>query len=253
MIVLSARSLSKSFGTLAVTRNVSLELAKGARHAIIGPNGAGKTTLINLLSGTLRPDAGAIYLGGEDSTNLKPYQRANRGLGRTFQINTLFPGFTPRQAVTLAICERTGTSRNLIRPLSRHEAEVEEAIALLHRVGLGSVADLPTRDLAYGHQRALEIALGLAAKPRVLLLDEPAAGIPKSESGMLFEVIAMLPADVAVLFIEHNIELVFRFADRISVLVAGKIIREGAPAEIADDPEVRAVYLGSKHRGRAAS
>lgn len=253
MKVLSAVNVSKSFGALAVTRNVTLELEDGARHAIIGPNGAGKTTLINLLSGILKPDSGTIRLGDQDATNLLPHQRARRGLGRTFQINNLFPGFTPMEAVMLAVCEHTGAVRKPFALLSGHSAEMEEAEALVRQVGLSTVAHYPTADLAYGHQRALEIALALASRPRFLLLDEPAAGVPKRESASLFEIIAALPKSVAVLFIEHNIELVFRFAERISVLVAGEIIHEGTPAEIAADSRVRAVYLGSKSHGRHAS
>ena len=244
-IALATRGLSKKFGALAVTQDVRFELPAGARHALIGPNGAGKTTFINLLTGMLAPDAGTIELDGKPITRLPPQARVKRGLARTFQINTLFPDLTPLEAVTLAVCERRGISRQWLRPLASRRAAIEEAATLLSQLGLGGESRQPTRQLAYGHQRVLEIALALATRPHVLLLDEPAAGVPAQESGILYEVISALPAAIAVLFIEHDMDLVFRFASRITVLVSGRILREGPPAEIAEDPEVRAVYLGT--------
>jgi ABC-type branched-subunit amino acid transport system ATPase component len=247
MMALETRGLRKAFGSLTVADDVALSLPVGARHALIGPNGAGKTTLINLVTGALKPDAGTVSLMGEEVTRLEPFARVRKGLGRTFQINTLFPKLTPLEAVVVAVCERRGIAGRFLAPLTRRTEEIDEAMALLATVGLADVALRPTEALAYGQQRLLEIALALATKPRVLLLDEPAAGVPRSESGALFEVIAALPEDISVLFIEHDMTLVFKFASRITVLVQGAVLTEGTPAEIAADPRVREVYLGAGH------
>lgn len=247
MNVLETQNLSKSFGKLVVADDISLRLPKGGRHALIGPNGAGKTTLINLVTGALKPDSGAVFLDGQDVTNAPSFARVKAGLGRTFQINTLFAKLTPLHSVTMAICERNGVSGHWIKPLSRRDAEIDEAYALLTQIGLGDECTRQTSDLAYGQQRMLEIALALASKPQVLLLDEPAAGVPKSESGELFRIIAALPADISVLFIEHDMNLVFTFASQITVLVQGAILIEGPPEKIANDPLVREVYLGTDH------
>jgi ABC-type branched-subunit amino acid transport system ATPase component len=244
-LALSTKGLTKNFGALKVSQNIDFDLPAGARHALIGPNGAGKTTFINLLTGMLGPDSGTIALEGTDITALAPHERVKRGLARTFQINTLFPDLTPLEAVTLVVCERHGVSRRWYGSLARRSNITDEAYQLLKDLGLAAQARQRTRHLAYGHQRVLEIALAMATRPHVLLLDEPAAGVPAQESGILYEVISQLPADIAVLFIEHDMDLVFRFASRITVLVSGRILREGPPAEIAEDPEVRAVYLGT--------
>ena len=244
--VLTTRNLCKKFGALAVTQSVNFNLAAAARHALIGPNGAGKTSLINLLTGVLQPSAGEVWLAGENITRLRQDQRVKRGLVRTFQINTLFPHLTPLEAVALAVCERQGVAGRGFSSLAAHADAVEEAYALLLQLKLADVCNQVTRELAYGRQRLLEIALALACRPRVLLLDEPAAGIPTAESEELFEVIAALPRDISILFIEHDMRLVMRFAERITVMVAGQILVEGAPREIADDARVRAVYLGAK-------
>jgi ABC-type branched-subunit amino acid transport system ATPase component len=241
--------LNKSFGSLVVARDIQLALPQGARHALIGPNGAGKTTLINLITGMLRPDSGRIHLGPEDITALKPHQRVKRGLVRTFQINTLFPQLTALEAVVLAVSERRGFARNFWRGLTAFPDVVDEAHAILKSLSLGEDATRLTRELAYGQQRLLEIALALATRPSVLLLDEPAAGVPRDESADLFSAIAALPADITVLFIEHDMNLVFRFATRIIVMVAGGILVEGTPREISADPRVREVYLGGSHHG----
>jgi len=241
---LAADGLSRSFGSLRVADQVSFELPVGARYALIGPNGAGKTTLINLLTGILHPDAGRVFLDGAEVTGLDPDRRVKRGLARTFQINQLFPALTPLEAVTLAVCERMGLAGDWRRRLTSCRAAIDEAAELLAALRLTEDCNRPTAELAYGRQRLLEIALALAAKPKVLLLDEPAAGVPAAESAELFEVIAGLPADIAVLFIEHDMHLVFRFATRIIVLAAGRVLAEGTPAEIAEDPQVREVYLG---------
>jgi ABC-type branched-subunit amino acid transport system ATPase component len=237
-------ALAKRFGALEVTRDVSLTLPPGARHALIGPNGAGKTTLINLVTGQLAPDSGRILLGAEDVTRAPAARRVRRGLARTFQINTLFPDLAPIEAVTLAVVERERAAGRFWRPLAAHAAAIDEAFAILDRLHLADAATRPTRTLAYGEQRLLEIALALATRPRVLLLDEPAAGVPRDESAALFAVLAALPSDIAVLFIEHDMDLVFRFAARITVLVAGAVLIEADPATVRADPRVREVYLG---------
>jgi ABC-type branched-subunit amino acid transport system ATPase component len=246
---LSTHGLDKSFGSLVVAKDISISIPEGARYALIGPNGAGKTTLINLITGMLRPDAGHIRLGEDDITGLKPHQRVRRGLVRTFQINTLFPHLTAIEAVTLAVSERRGLAGNFWQALPAFPDAIEEAHAILQSLSLGGVATRLTRELAYGQQRLLEIALALATKPRVLLLDEPAAGVPRDASADLFAAIAGLPRDITVLFIEHDMNLVFRFASRIIVMVAGAILVEGSPQEIAADPRVREVYLGGAHHG----
>ena len=245
--VLETRNLNKAFGGLAVTREVNFRLGPGARHALIGPNGAGKTTFINQLTGVLSPTSGRVLLNGEDITGLPPHLRVKRGMARTFQINTLFPHMTPLEAVTLAICEREADTTRWFASMSNHARVVEEAYELLQRLDLTCVCNRPTRELAYGRQRLLEIALSLASSPKVLLLDEPAAGVPTGEAGALFEVIAALPSDISILLIEHDMELVFQFAERITVLVSGAILVEGSPQKIAADERVREVYLGAGH------
>lgn len=244
-IALQTQQLCKNFGALSAVDHVDFRLPVGARHALIGPNGSGKTTFINLLSGALRSTSGKIELRGHDITGLPADGRVKRGLARTFQINTLFPHLTPLEAVTLAVCERRGIGAALFRDLKRCTAEIDEAYELLLQVHLGDDIRKPTAELAYGRQRVLEIALALASKPSVLLLDEPAAGVPQSESGEILDAIAALPSDVAVLLIEHDIDLVFRFAQEITVLALGRTICKGPPAQIATDPEVRAIYLGN--------
>jgi ABC-type branched-subunit amino acid transport system ATPase component len=237
-------NLRRSFGGLRATDDVSLRLEKGSRHALIGPNGAGKTTLINLLTGVLRPSAGRILLEGEDVTGLRADERARRGLARTFQVNQLFPAMTPLETVGLAVSHRQGQDRQWWRPLGSRPAVVDEAVEILGRFGLADAMDQRVSGLPYGRQRLLEIALAIACRPRVLLLDEPAAGVPEAEREEILAGVAALPGDVTVLLIEHDMDLVFRFADRISVLVAGALLTEGTAAEVAADPRVRAVYLG---------
>jgi ABC-type branched-subunit amino acid transport system ATPase component len=250
--VLETQALRKNFGALAVTRDVSLSLPRGCRHALIGPNGAGKTTLINLITGQLKPDSGRILLEGTDITGVPAAARVRKGLTRTFQINTLFPDLTPLEAVTLAVLERERKAGQFWRNLSVHRDEIEEASGILDTLRLSDVATRATRTLAYGQQRLLEIALALATRPKVLLLDEPAAGVPRDESAMLFNVIAALPADMSVLFIEHDMNIVFAFATQIVVLVAGGVLVEAGPDTIGNDPRVREVYLGHG-KGHAAA
>jgi len=234
-----------------VAQDIDLALPGGVRYALIGPNGAGKTTLINLMTGMLRPDSGQIFLGdGENATEitwLRPDKRVHRGLARTFQINQLFPQLTPLEAVTLAILEREGSSKVWWRSLPAYEKAAEEAHGILASLNLKDLLNRQAKALAYGQQRLVEIALALATRPRVLLLDEPAAGVPRTESAELFEVIARLSSELTILFIEHDMEVVFRFASRILVMVGGRILVEGTPAEISRDERVREVYLGTRH------
>ena len=246
---LRTSGLRKSFGSLHVAQDIAITLPQGARYALIGPNGAGKTTLINLITGVLQPNAGQILLGEEDITALAPDLRVKRGLARTFQVNALFPDLQPLEAVTLAVCERLGVAGVWWRRLTGFGHAIDEAYAILESLRLGAVCYRATRELAYGQQRLLEIALALASKPTVLLLDEPAAGVPRQDSGELFEAIANLSSDITVLFIEHDMELVFRFASRVIVMVGGRLLLEGSPAEIAADPRVREVYLGHPRHG----
>ncbi|TRL35347.1 ABC transporter ATP-binding protein [Rhizobium straminoryzae] len=241
---LETQMLVKRFGGLIVTNEVSLSVRPGARHALIGPNGAGKTTLINLLTGALTPSGGRILLSGEDITATTPFERVRRGIARTFQINQLFNDLTPLESVMLAVGERLGHGNRLFRPLAADRAVSEEAAALLERFRLADVMCLPTRDLPYGKQRLLEIALAIALEPKVLLLDEPAAGVPEEDRHEVLAIVRALPADVTVLLIEHDMDLVFSFADRISVLAAGRLFAEGTVEEISGDPEVKAIYLG---------
>ena len=247
--VLQTRNLVKKFGGFIATDDVTLNVTAGARHALIGPNGAGKTTLINLLTGALTPTAGNVILAGDDVTVLQQHLRVKRGLARTFQINRLFADMTVLESVTLAVCERRGLGAKWWKPAAAHADAIDEAAQLLARLRLSDVANELTKNLAYGKQRLIEIALALAAQPRVLLLDEPAAGVPTVESRELFETIAALPREVTIVLIEHDMDLVFRFADRISVLVSGALLTEDVPDAIARDPRVRQLYLGEAAHG----
>ncbi len=244
---LETKLLCKSFGALAVSSDINFTLERGARHALIGPNGAGKTSFVNLVTGVLKPTSGNIYLGGRDITPLPQALRVKLGLVRTFQISALFKRLTVLENVTLAIAEREGTANDILRPAGHRRAEIEEAFSLLEPLGLANEAMRPVTELAYGRQRMIEIAMALALKPQVLLLDEPAAGVPPGETGAIIDTIERLPAGIAVLFIEHDMELVFRVAKRITVLVQGAVLVEGPPAQIAADPKVREVYLGESH------
>lgn len=245
--VLQISGLNKNFGAIEVSRNINLTLEKGARHALIGPNGAGKTTLVNLITGALRGSSGTIHLNGEDITNLPQAARTRRGMARTFQINQLFRGLTVLENVYMAISERTHASSRLWRPAGAERGIIAEALQHLDSLGLADDADKNVNELAYGRQRLIEIAIALAQRPRLLLLDEPAAGVPSSESHLILDVIERLDPDIAVLIIEHDMDVVFRFAKEITVLVAGAILTQGTPDQIAKDEQVRAVYLGQDH------
>jgi ABC-type branched-subunit amino acid transport system ATPase component len=241
--------LAKQFGALVVANNINFRLEAGARHALIGPNGAGKTTFVNLITGRLAPSAGRILLNDEDVTTLRQEERVRRGLGRTFQINALFKGLTVLENVCLAVTEHAGAGSQMLRLAGARRAVVEQSFALLERMGIADDAGRLVRELPYGRQRLVELAIALGLNPDVLLLDEPAAGVPSAENRIILDVIAQLPASVAVLIIEHDMELVFRFAQRITVLVQGAILLEGTPAEIAADARVREVYLGERQHG----
>jgi branched-chain amino acid transport system ATP-binding protein len=244
--VLETKGLVKQFGGITATDNVSLSVEKGARHALIGPNGAGKTTIINLLTGVLRPTAGTITLDGQDITHLEPHKRVQLGIARTFQINQLFADLTPLETIGLAVSERLELGRQWWRIVGSKGVVIEESVEILDRFHLADVMDERTANLPYGKQRLLEIALAIACRPRVLLLDEPAAGVPEAQRHDILDAVAALPKDVTVLLIEHDMDIVFSFADRISVLVNGALFVEGPPEEVAADPRVKAVYLGEE-------
>jgi ABC-type branched-subunit amino acid transport system ATPase component len=244
--ILETIGLEKRFGGIVAVQDFTLAVEKGARHALIGPNGAGKTTVINLLTGVLRPTAGRIVLDGRDITSLEPHQRVRLGVARTFQINQLFLDLTPLETIGLAVSERLGSGGNWWLLVGSKSAVTEEIVEIVERFHLADVMHERTAILPYGKQRLLEIALAFACRPHVLLLDEPAAGVPEAERYELLATIAALPAEVTVLLIEHDMDLVFSFADRISVLVNGGLFVDGAPDEVARDPRVRAVYLGEE-------
>jgi ABC-type branched-subunit amino acid transport system ATPase component len=244
--VLETKGLVKQFGGIVATNDVTLSVEKGARHALIGPNGAGKTTIINMLTGVLRPTAGTILLEGRDITGLEPHKRVQLGIARTFQINQLFADLTPIETIGLAVSERMQLGRQWWRLVGSKRIVIDESVEILDRFNLADVMDERTATLPYGKQRLLEIALAIACRPNVLLLDEPAAGVPEAERHGILDAVAALPRDVTVLLIEHDMDIVFSFADRISVLVNGALFVDGPPEEVAQDPRVKAVYLGEE-------
>ncbi|HEX6441589.1 MAG TPA: ABC transporter ATP-binding protein [Stellaceae bacterium] len=243
---LETRGLCKNFGALEVANNIDFRLERGARHALIGPNGAGKTSFVNLVTGALSPSGGQILIDGADITELSQSDRVKRGLARTFQVTALFRRLSALENVTLAIAEREGIAEGLLRPAGRHNRIIEEAFALLAGLGLADDALRPVSAIAYGRQRLIEIAVALGLAPKVLLLDEPAAGVPSGETSLVIDVVERLPPEIAVLIIDHDMDLVFRLARRITVMVEGRILVEGAPEAIAADPRVRQVYLGER-------
>ncbi len=248
-VVLQTHRLVKRFGGIVATDDISLRVERGARHALIGPNGAGKTTLINVLTGVLPPSSGRVELAGRDITGMAPHRRVALGLVRTFQINQLFSSLTPLQSLALVVSGRIGAAGRWWQPLGRNAAVAAECEQLLERFHLTEHANQATRQLPYGKRRLLEIGLAVALKPRVLLLDEPAAGVPAAERQDILATVAALPQDVSVLLIEHDMDVVFSFAKSMTVLVNGAVLTEGTPERIAADPHVKAVYLGDSLAG----
>jgi branched-chain amino acid transport system ATP-binding protein len=246
--MLRAVGLRKSFGALEATRDVSLHLRQGARHAIVGPNGSGKTTLFNLLSGELAPDAGRVFIDGRDATTLSPDARARAGLTRSFQKNNLFADLTVLENLTTAAAIAEGLGTVFWRGLSGFPAIARRAAALAERIRLAAFLDIPARALSYGAQRQLEIGLALAIAPKILLLDEPTAGMSAEETAAMTALIAGLPRELTLLVIEHDMAVVFGLAERITVLDYGSVLAEGSPAEIRASPEVRRRYLGETAR-----
>ncbi|NKN38683.1 ABC transporter ATP-binding protein [Agrobacterium sp. a22-2] len=243
--VFEVDQLRRNFGGLVVTNDVSISMAKGDRIALIGPNGAGKTTFVNLVTGNLKPSSGSVRLAGEDVTALNAMQRVRRGLVRSFQVTRLFYDMTPEEHVALAILQRQGKSGRMLGSYAGMPEVMDETNDILETLGLTALAHSKVSEIAYGQQRLLEIALALALKPKVLLLDEPAAGVPQSDTGRIEQALAKLPSDLAVLMIEHDMDLVFRFAKRVVVLAAGTVIFDGSPADVTKDARVREAYLGS--------
>ncbi|GAU82738.1 ABC transporter ATP-binding protein [Bosea sp. BIWAKO-01] len=242
--VLQTFNLVKAFGGITATDDVTFSLEKGARHALIGPNGAGKTTFVNLLTGVLRPTSGRVSLMGQDITGLSREARVKRGVARTFQINQLFGTMTPLEMISLVTAERLGRGMRLFQRLDADGEAIAETADILARFKLEDIMDQRIATLPYGKQRQIEIAAAFAARPSVLLLDEPAAGVPEAERRELLETVAALPDDVSVLLIEHDMDIIFRFATRITVLVNGRVLTEGEPAVVARDPAVKQAYLG---------
>ena len=246
MSALEVRGLRKSFGSLVVTDNVNLDLVAGERHALIGPNGAGKTSLVHQLAGQLAPDAGSIRLDGHKIDGLPPERICRLGLARAFQRNTLFRDLSAHENVRLAVQSRHGPRWNPFVRISDHHELADLAEASLARVGLAGRAAVAVRALSYGECRQLEIAIALACEPKVLLLDEPTSGISPTETRQIADLIASLPASIAILLVEHDMDVVFAIADRITVLHRGAVLASGTPAQITADPAVREVYLGGR-------
>ncbi len=241
---LQTQGLSRHFGALKAVQNIDFALDAGARHALIGPNGAGKTTFINLLTGVLAPSQGRVLLSGRDITATGQAERVKLGVARTFQINRLFRGLSVLENVSMSVAERRGVASSMLSAIGRRSDVIADSMQLLETLKLADVASHRVSELPYGRQRLIELAITIGLKPNVLLLDEPAAGVPSAESHIILDAIDGLPKDIAVLIIEHDMDVVFRFAKRVTVMVGGAIFAEGTPREIEANPEVRAVYLG---------
>ena len=242
--IIQTRNLVRRYGDFIATDNVDFSMMAGERRALIGPNGAGKTTFLNLLTGQVAPTSGSVWLAGEDVSKVAMHRRVRQGVVRTFQLNTLLRESSVLENVQLAVLEQRGVGARMFGGAREQREAAEVAMGILRKLGMAAHAGRRISELAYGRQRLVEIAIALALRPKVLLLDEPAAGVPPADSHLVMDTIAGLPSDIAVLIIEHDMKLVFRFAQRISVLVRGRILTEGTPAEIAADPQVREVYLG---------
>jgi branched-chain amino acid transport system ATP-binding protein len=247
--LLETHALCRNFGALAAARDIDFRLEAGARHALIGPNGAGKTTFVNLLTGVVPPTSGAILMMGRDITKVAQAERVKLGIARTFQINRLFRRLSVLENVYIAVAERLGAASSMFSPAGSRRDVVEEAMRLLETLRLTADASRRISELPYGRQRLVELAIALGLKPEILLLDEPAAGVPSAESHIILDAIDGLPRDIGVLIIDHDMDLVFRFAERITVMVSGAVFATGTPREIGADPNVRAVYLGQAARG----
>ena len=246
---LETKALSRNFGALKAVQNIDFKLEAGARHALIGPNGAGKTTFINLLTGVLPPTQGRVLLGGHDITGKGQAERVKLGVARTFQINRLFRGLSVLENVSIAVAERRGVAWSMLYPVGRRADVIAESIELLETLKLADHARRRVSELPYGRQRLIELAIAIGLRPQVLLLDEPAAGVPSAESHIILDAIERLPEDIAVLIIEHDMDVVFRFARRVTVMVSGAVFAEGSPKEIEANREVREVYLGQAVNG----
>jgi ABC-type branched-subunit amino acid transport system ATPase component len=246
--LLETRALGRNFGALAAARDIDFRLEAGARHALIGPNGAGKTTFVNLLTGLVRPTAGTILMKGRDITAVAEAERVKLGIARTFQINRLFRRLSVLENVYIAVAERVGAAPAMFRPAGMRRDVVDEAMRLLETLKLADDAPRRIAELPYGRQRLVELAIALGLEPEVLLLDEPAAGVPSAESHIILDALDALPPHIAVLVIDHDMDLVFRFARQITVMVSGAVFASGTPREIAADSAVRAVYLGQAGR-----
>ncbi len=244
--LLSIRHLRKAYGALQVTDGVNLDVRQGEIHAVIGPNGAGKTTLVSQIAGEVVPDGGQILFAGADISRLPVHKRARRGLARSFQITSVLAGFTALENVALAVAAAQGHTFRFIRPARSDRAAHEAAAALLEQVGLGARATMPAADLSHGEKRALELAMALAGRPRLLLLDEPMAGTGHEESAAMVRLLEQVRGAAGILLVEHDMDAVFRLADRISVLVAGRVIACGSADEVKADAGVRAAYLGDE-------
>lgn len=245
-LALETHGLYKRFGALTAVQAVNFQLGVGARHAIIGPNGSGKTSFINLLTGRYSPCAGSITMLGEDVTHLSESERVKRGLGRTFQITSLLDHLSVLDNIALGVANRLGIAQQMWRPANEYPHVIEESLRVLNILGIVDIAHRRVDQLPYGKQRLVEIAMSLGLQPKILLLDEPAAGVAANEVQLILNALKALPRDIAILMIDHDMELIFQFATRITVLVQGSILCQGTPNEIAQDHRVRQVYLGTE-------